>query len=431
MNAKPLAPPDVPRCPFAGGQPFQPRSEAAASDPHPWLDAAREHTPVFYDDDIGAYFVTRYQDLVDVLRQPHVFSSQEANAFKPEVSPVLTAAYPDGHPGQHSMLKKDPPEHTRVRKLAQKAFTPKLIKLMEPEIRERADALLDEIVGSGRGDIIARFATILPLHVITDITGAPVEFAEDFAKWPQDYFVFVEGSPDPTPEYEQEMAERANRILPWMTAFVEDKRTNPTPDLTSSLVHAESDDGSPALSTDEVLGVLNSNLVAGIETTAILIPMLLRQLLAHAEQWDAVRADQSLLDNAIDEALRMWPPARASWRVVTEDTEIGGVLVPAGAPLLMSWAAANRDPEVFEDPATFDLHRKNANKHLSFGRYAHMCLGAPLARLETRIAIQAIIDRLPNVRLAAEQNNQWVPHAIMPRPATLELEWDPTEGTQR
>lgn len=420
----------APRCPFVHGEPFEPRSMTAAIDPHPWLDAAREHEPVFYDEDDDAYFVTRYADVVDVLRQPAVFSSREANAFKPEISPVLEAAYPVGHPGKHSMLKKDPPEHTRVRKLAQKAFTPKLVKLMEPAIRERADALLDGIEGSGRCDIVDRFSTVLPLHVVTDITGAPIEFADDFSMWGQDYFVFVEGSPDPSPEYEREMAERAGRVLPWMTAFVEDKRRNPTPDLTSSLVHAETDDGSPALSTDEVLGVLNSNLVAGVETTAMLIPLVLRQLLGHREQWEAARHDAALLDNAIDETLRMWPPARASWRAVVEDTEIGGVAIPAGASVLISYASANRDPEVFDDPATFDLHRRNANKHLSFGRYTHMCLGAPLARLETRIAIQAISDRLSNVRLVPEQAERWLPHTILPRFAALDLEWD-TQGATR
>lgn len=424
MSTMPPSAPAPARCPFAAGGPFEPGSVAAAADPHPWLRAARLEAPVFYDESSAAYFVTRYEDALEVLRQPNVFSNTAANQFKPITSEVLRRAYPDGHPGRHSMLKKDPPEHTRIRKLAQKAYTPKIVKLMEPQIRRRADALIDAFYADGRCDVVDQFSMHLPVQVIADITGAPLEFAEDFRMWGHDYFTFVEGAPEPTPEQEQEIAARAARMLPWMRAFIEERRRDPRDDLTSALIHARTDDGEPALTTDEVLGVLNSNLVAGIETTAIFIPLLLRELLKVPERWEEVSRDRALIADAIDEALRLWAPARASRRVATENATIAGVPIPKGSAVLVAWSSANRDEEVFDDPDRFDLHRSNAGKHLSFGRYTHMCIGAPLARLEARVAIEAFLDRLDGIRLVEGQPEEWVPHTILPRFARLEIAWD-------
>jgi cytochrome P450 len=222
-----------------------------------------------------------------------------------------------------------------------------------------------------------------------------------------------------------------------MRAFIEERRRDPREDLTSALIHARTDDGEPALTTDEVIGVLNSNLVAGIETTAIFIPLLLRELLVVPERWAEIVADRTmpwgwlgasrsswLIDRAVDEALRMWAPARASRRVATEDSTIAGVPIPKGSAVLVAWASVNRDEAVFDDPDRFDLHRSNASKHLSFGRYTHMCIGAPLARLEARVAIEAFIDRLDDIRLVDGQDERWLPHTILPRFARLEIAWD-------
>jgi cytochrome P450 len=169
---------------------------------------------------------------------------------------------------------------------------------------------------------------------------------------------------------------------------------------------------------------VNSNLVAGVETTAIFIPLLLRALLSVPERWQAVQRDRSLITNAVEETLRLWAPARTNRRVTTEDASIGGVPIPKGAAVLVAYSSANRDDEIFEDADEFELNRQNANKHLSFGRYTHMCIGAPLARLEARVAVEAIMDRLPNVRLVDDQTEQWLPHTILPRFASLELAWD-------
>jgi cytochrome P450 len=413
---------NAPRCPVVHGQPFAPSSREAAVDPHPWLSAAREQQPVFYDETNDVWFVTRYEDVLEVLRQPVLFSNADANKFK-ALTPALAEVYPDGHPGRHSMLKKDPPEHTRVRKLAQKAYTPKIINAMEPRIRRRCDDLVDAFINDDHCDYVAQFSRILPVQVVADITGAPLDLADDFVMWGQDYFALVEGAPELTPEREADIAQRGERTLDWMRAFIEDRRRNPQEDLTSALIHATGDDGEPTLTDDEVIGVINSNLTAGIETTTIFLPLLLRELLRRDGLWEAVRRDRSAVPNAVDEGLRFWSPARSIMRGVTADVTLGGARIPAGAKLVVALASAGRDEAVFADPDTFDLHRANANKHLSFGRWTHICIGAPLARLESRIALEVLLDRIPQVRLAPDQEEQWIPHMIVPRFLRLDLEW--------
>jgi cytochrome P450 len=412
----------APRCPVVHGRAFEPSSLEAAQDPHPWLRAARSEAPVFYDNSQDVWFVTRYDDVLEVLRQPNLFSNAGANKFKP-LTPKLQRVYPNGHPGQHSMLKKDPPEHTRVRKLAQKAFTPKIVNAMEPRIRGRCEALIEGFLPDGRCDYAKQFAQILPVQVVADITGAPLDLADDFVMWAQDYFALVEGSPPLTPDREDEIADRGARLSAWMTEFIEERQAHPRDDLTSALIHATSDDGEPALSTDEVIGVLNSNLTAGIETTAIFLPLFLRELLSREGLWDAIKHDRSLLPNAIDEGLRYWAPARTNMRAVTEDTTVGGVRIPAGSKLVIALASADRDEGVFADPDRFDIYRPNANKHLSFGRWTHFCIGAPLAKLETRVAIETLADAIPDVQLVPDQEEMWIPHMIVPRFIRLLVEW--------
>jgi cytochrome P450 len=419
------APGDLNRggCPVVHGTAYDPSSVEAAADPHPWLDLARKESPVFYVEKQDMWVVTRYEDVLTVLRDPETFSSAGANKFRP-LTPKLKEVYTDGHPGQHSMLKKDPPEHTRIRKLVQKAFTPKVINRMEPQIRQISEDLIDSFIADGHCNYATQFAQELSIRTICEITGAPLDLSEDFAMWALDYFSLTEGAPELTPEREAEIAERGARILPWMRQFVDERREHPREDLTSALVHATSDDGDPTLSTDEVIAVLNGNLTAGTETTAALIPLLLRELL-RGDGWQRVCADRSLLPNAIDEGLRVWAPGRMMLRVVTKETELAGVTLPVGAKVAPGFMSAGHDDAVFDHPEVFDLERENASKHLSFGRWTHMCIGAPVARLEARIGLETLADRIPNIELAPDQHEDWVPNMVTPRFMSLQLQWEP------
>jgi cytochrome P450 len=410
------------QCPVAHDKPFDPLDPEQVANPWPWLEAARRDMPVFFMEQFGVWCVSRYDDVLQVLRDPHTFSNRNANTFR-ELSPILREVYPNGHPGRHSMFLKDPPEHARVRKLVQKALTPKVVAQLEPKVRRRCDDLVDQFINDGRCDFAAQFSAWLPVQVITDVVGAPIERDEDFLVWGKDYFAIVEGGPVLTAEQEQELAERARRMMKWLHEFVDDRRYHPRDDLISGLILAEGDEGEPALSNDEIIGVVNSFLVAGVETTAVFIPLLVRELLRHPDQWEELKADRSLIPNTVEEALRFWAPARATRRLVLRDTEIGGVAIPEGAVVQILELSACHDSAVFERPETFDVRRPNASKHVAFGHGIHMCIGAPLARLEAQMALETLIARIPDVRLVEGQQETWLPHFTLPRFTSLLLEW--------
>jgi cytochrome P450 len=218
--------------------------------------------------------------------------------------------------------------------------------------------------------------------------------------------------------------------MTWFDEYVDFRRITPGDDLISSLLRSTTPEGDPSLSTAEVIGVLNAMMTAGIETTAIFIPALLDRLLSEEALWRRVLDDRELLANAIEEGLRCFGPARGVRRTTTRDVVLGGVSIPKGADIFVYYASANQDEEIFADADRFDLDRDNVDRHFGFGRGTHFCLGAPLARLEARVAIEALMDRLPNLRVA-HQEVQWRRHMIMPRPMSFILEWDVRDASRR
>jgi cytochrome P450 len=417
-----------PGCPVVDGVAFDPLDEAMVACPYPWLARARQETPVFYEPDQEIWCITAYEDARAVLRDPATYSSTEAMRYRPITSPDLRRVYPDGHPGLHSIIRKDPPSHTRVRKLANKAFTRGIVAQLEPEVRTRCNNLIDAFAADGHCDFVEQFSTQLPLQVIVDIIGAPIEKDVDFLQWGEDFFAMLAGSVPAGPAEEAALAARAERMLGWLHEFIDERRAEPRDDLTSALLHATTDDGEPALTTEEVVAFLNSLLVAGVDTTANFIPLMLRELLRRPEVWAEVSGDRELLETSLEEGLRYLVPSRGVRRTTTREVELSGVRIPAGADVFVMIAAADRDPEIFPEPDSFDVHRGNARDHLSFGKGTHMCIGAPLARLEARVALEVVAERLPEVRLADVQTERWLPDLILPRFRSLSLEW-PTGAT--
>lgn len=414
----------VATCPYFEGRPFDPTSAEAAADPQPWLAAARREMPVFYLAEQNVYCVTRYKDVLSVLQDPLTFSSRYTNKFRP-MTPVLAAVFPKGHPGAHSMTLQDPPVHTRIRRLANKAFTPRIVSAMAPRIRERCDELIDAFIAAGQTDLLAQYSQLLPIKIMSDISGAPENADLDFAAWGVDYFALTEGAPVMTPERELLVAGRSARMMAFFTEYVEYRRSEPGDDLISALIHATTEEGDPTLTTDEVIGTLSAMMSAGIETTAVFIPMVLRELLKDPALLDRVRNDRSLLPAVVEEGLRHYPPARGVRRTALKDTNVAGTPIPAGSDLFLYYVSANFDEDLFPEPERFDIDRPNVERHLSFGRGTHFCIGAPLARLEIQIALDALLDRLPGLRLAdPDEQIQWIPHMTLPRPSALQVEWD-------
>lgn len=413
----------APRCPVVDGKPFDPFDPEQADNPYPWAAAARKEAPVFYMPELDVWCVTRWEDVLEVMRDDETFSSRNALTPK-EMDGPLAEVFPDGHPIRHSLLLKDPPEHTRVRKLVQKNFTPKAIAKYEDMVRARANRLIDAFIDDGRCDLVAQFTGPLPVQVICHIIGIPDSEIQSLATWADDTMLMVKGAPELNAEQKQALADRAAPVMDWLYAFVNERRERPREDLTSELLLARTDDGEPLMTTDEVVGFIDSLLIAGVGTTKNFIALATRELLSHPEQWEELKTDRSLLPNALEECLRLRTPSRGSRRMATRDVTLGGVTIPKGAAVQLLIYSPQRDETVFEDPDRLDIHRENAKKHFAFGKWTHMCLGSNLAKLEARVSFELFLDRIPSMRLVPDQEWRWVPNMTIAEFSSLLVEWD-------
>ncbi|MER6408003.1 cytochrome P450 [Streptomyces viridosporus] len=293
--------------------------------------------------------------------------------------------------GPH-MLRADPPDHTRLRELVAREFTARRVRELAPRVQETADALLDRMLTAPgrRADLVEALSFPLPISVICELLGVPDLDRESFRTWSNDALGAT------VPEARKAAAASMAR---YMTGLVEGKRQRPGDDLLSALIHDSAEDGD-RLSSEELLGMAWLLLVAGHETTVNLISNGVLALLTHPEQLAALRADPSLLDNAVEEMLRYEGPVETpTFRFTTGPVMIGDTVIPGGGELvLIAMADANRDPARFPVPDRFDIFR-DARGHIAFGHGIHHCLGAPLARLEARIAVRTLLERCPDLTL--------------------------------
>ncbi|MEU1255323.1 cytochrome P450 [Streptomyces chartreusis] len=362
--------------------------------PHDVYRRLRDTAPVHRiagADGNPAWVVTRYQDVREALTDPRLSvdkrHAKEGNYQGLTLPPALDA----------NLLNMEAPDHTRIRRLVVRAFTARRVEQLRAPIRETADRLLDALGPHGTTDLIASYAAPLPITVICDLLGVPDRHRRDFRVW-TDTLV----APDPSRPQEAKAAVVA--MLGFFGALLADKREEPADDLLSDLI-AVRDEGD-RLSEDELMSLAFLILFAGYENTVQLIGNAVLALLRHPEQLDALRADPKRIAAAVEEFHRFEGPALlAIRRFPTEDMTIGGVPVPAGETVLLSLAAANRDPARFPDPDRLDLSRDTSG-HLALGHGVHHCLGAPLARAETEIALTALLERFPELALA-DGEPQW------------------------
>jgi cytochrome P450 len=345
---------------------------------------------VILPDKTPVWLVTRYEDVKAMLRDERLVNSRY-NAMTPEQLRKQPWAPPMFRPLERNMLDLDPPDHTRLRQLVHKAFTPHLVDQMRTRIERLANELLDAVTSKGEMDLIRDYALPLPMTVITEILGVPIQDRDKFHKWSK-VIVSVDQF-------------NANwRVIPaiWMfnrylRGFFKVRRADLRDDLVSSLIQVE--EAGDRLSEDELLAMVFLLLIAGHETTVNLIASGTLELLRHPGQMEKLRRDPSLIKSAVEELLRYTAPVFMSTeRYAREDAPIQGVAIPRGEMTLGVIGSANRDETVFENPDTLDIERE-PNKHLSFGHGIHYCLGAALARLEAQIAINALLGRMPDLRL--------------------------------
>ncbi|KJS53087.1 cytochrome P450 [Streptomyces rubellomurinus subsp. indigoferus] len=369
---------------------MDPTVKALITDPYGGYARLRAEAPahrVLGPDGLPVWLVTRYPDVRQALADPRL-ALDKAHAAPGNyrgfaLPPALDA----------NLLNMDPPDHTRIRRLVSRAFTPRRITALHAPIERVAEQLLDRIEPLGRADLIADYAAPLPITVICDLLGVPEDARQDFRAW-TDALI----APDPTRPEQARTAVKS--MLGFFTGLIERKRTEPGDDLLSDLIAVRDEqDAGDRLSEDELTSLAFLILFAGYENTVHLIGNAVLALLTHPEQLAALRAEPGLIDGAVEEFARFDGPAPlAIRRFAREDLAIGGVTVPKGETVLLALASANRDPEQFTDPDRLDLRRRE-NGHLALGHGIHYCLGAPLARMETALALTALLRRFPALAL--------------------------------
>ena len=377
--AAPVA--DVPIAPV---YPFAPEFR---DDPYPVYQQLFDGARVHWSAEQEALFFTRYEDCLAILRHPAGSTDSDNALYRGARAAVADSplAAIDASP----MLFADPPDHTRLRKLVSKAFTPRAVEAMAPRIEAVVHQLLADC--SGQMDVIADLAFPLPVIVIAEMLGVPLEDQDQLKPWSADLARTID--PVLTPEVVAQAGMSGLMFINYLNGLIEERRARPADDMLSALIAVEEE--GERLRHDELLIMIMLLFIAGHETTQNLIGNGLLALFRHPDQLAALRADPPLIKNAVEEMLRYDPPVQLTGRHFTEDAEIGGVTVPRGYTALTLLAAANRDPSVFESPSEFDVARTNANRALSFGHGIHHCLGAALARLEAQAAIGALVDRFP------------------------------------
>jgi len=403
---------------------YNPANENEILYPFATWAAARHETPVFFSPVLNSYVVMRYEDINAVLTDAETFSSgvmlKPLKQRPPEVEEILATGFDPSRLGAIVML--DPPMHTKIRKATIPAFSPRRVAALADKVHSTADELIDAMIAAGPGaDFVDAFAYPLPLRIIARILGVPVEDAVQLHDWAAAKMALQYG--DMPLEEHMEVARKFVDFQRYILERIEEKRSNPQEDFISTLIAFE-DDGAPledVVLVGQVMGLVN----AGHETVTTMLTMGLHQLLRDRSQWNELVANPELAGAVVEESLRFDGPMKMLSREAKRDTEIGGVAIPAGARVGLVVGSANRDEGAFSDPDRFDIHaQRKGHPHFAFGRGVHLCAGAPLARLEGRIAFERLSTRLPSLRLREGEHLRFARNTAVRIPLSLHVEWD-------
>jgi cytochrome P450 len=395
--------------------------ESLLEDPYPYFDHLRSKCPVVPTPHHGVVAVSGYEEASEVYLNSDDFSSCNSVIGPFAVFPVplegddvsqIIATHRDQVPMSEHMVTMDPPEHTRERSLIMRLLTPKRLKENEAFMWRLADRQIDEFVGDGRCEFIRAYTQPFAMLVVADVLGVP---EADHQRFRQGFG--LSGSPGKIGAEGKGMSGNALGWLDdWFGEYIEDRRRRPRDDVLTSLALATYPDGS----TPDVANVVRTAtflFAAGQETTARLLAVGLKYLCEYPELQDELRAHPDRIPGFIEEALRIESPVKADFRLAKRATTVAGVDIAAGTPVMLLNGAANRDPRLFDSPAEFRVDRPNAKVHIAFGRGAHACPGGPLARVEGRVSIERILDRMRDIRLSEEHHGP---------PAARHFDYEPT-----
>jgi cytochrome P450 len=371
---------------------FDPRDPEFIADPYPTYHRLRTEDPVHLSP-LGFWVLTRYEDVVAVLRDPRFVKEPIASYLAERLGASATSGF------GISMLDRDPPNHTRLRSLVSKAFTPRVVEGLRPRVQEVVDGLLDGVADRHGMDLIEEFAYPIPVVVICEMLGVPVEDHAQFKSWSLDLARGLDATLFGESAVAVRAAESQRALADYFRRLIATRRTSPRADLLSALIVAE--EAGDKLTEIELLATCILLLVAGHETTVNLLGNGVLALLRNPDQLRLLRETPGLIVSAVEELLRYDGPVQRTARMPSAPATIGGHTIQAGEMVMPFIGAADRDPAQFPDPDRLDITRAD-NRHIAFGWGIHFCLGAPLARIEGQIAIDTLLRRLPKLALAAE-----------------------------
>jgi cytochrome P450 len=400
--------------------PFDPTSPEQREDPFDVLARARREEPVFHAPALDLWVVTRHEDVLAVLRDHRTFSS--TGALKSSAAPLpreVLDVLAEGHPEMPYIIELDPPFHDRIRALVARAFTPRRIAELEPRVEAIASELLDELAPRGQADIVESFAWPLPLRVLGELFGFPREDLAQVHRWGIDWLLLQQDRPA------DEQLAHAHGLVAFQrycVAAVQDRMRRPTDDLLGAMVAANAD-ADERLTEVEIAGLPLDIMVAGHVTVTRAIGSAVHRSFAEPALREHL-LDPDLCAKAVEELLRLESPAQGLFRVTTREAELGGALLPKGARVMAHFASANRDACVFGDADGYRPERDDLGTHLAFGKGIHFCIGAPLGRLELRVALPMLLRRLRGLRPGTEPPVR-EPVFFARGFASLPVEWDP------
>jgi cytochrome P450 len=400
--------------------PFHPD---VVQEPHEFFAALRREAPLYRLPNGAYYLISRYRDVRDATMNPEVYSSNlVAVLFQGLEQPELLTLEGAGTGAVDALAIADPPVHARQRKLSNKAFSVQRVAALEPAIRALAESLISAILPAGgarwsSADWMGAVAVPLPMTVIAGLIGLPSEDIPQLKRWSDSAVALLSGLN--TPAQLAGHVGQVGELIAYFGQRVDEAARAPKDDLLGDLVRAG--EGSEALTRDEVVSILLQILTAGNESTTSLIGSALLLLLENPHVEERVRADRALLEPFIEEVLRLESPFHGHFRLVRRDTEVAGEPLPKGSRVMLLWGAANRDGDEFPNPDAIDLARPNAKAHLAFGLGIHHCIGAPLARLETRVTLETLLARTSALR-RSDGKIEHVPSMLVRCLTTLPIE---------
>jgi cytochrome P450 len=414
---------DGKQCPvFHGFDPLANPEQLA--DPGLALKGAREDAPLFFMPQYGLWCMTRYEDVREAFRDSETYSNASTIRV-PDVPPEYAdkLAYFPVKQAQPAGL--DAPEHTRIRKIAQQGFTQTAVRAHEPDMHRFAEAAIDGFIADGHADIVTAYAEVIPMQIAAVMLGASIDDAPKLRQWMRDSIdLMIE------PLEGQKMFDLCERMIDfdqYMRDLIAECRADPQDNVLSLLVNAETEAGEPALTEQELIGLASVVLTAGTDTTGGLIGRMFHVLLSDHSLWDEVLADRELVNQAVEETLRMYGIVHTLVRTTTREVEVAGVTLPKGAAVMLQLDSAGQDGARFNEPEKFDLHRpkKELADHVAFGKGTHFCIGAPIARPMARIALETMLDRIPSLRMKDPSSPAAVfPSLFVGGLTTLDAVWD-------